>query len=144
MASETSSLSQTSTITTKDEFEWVEIIEFDANVINELLYEPIQEVESCETLMHDVEVMTKATPTPGLPLESYWCSDQIQELENFNWLDMVEQELSEPCTDIADWYGKPCMEEINEVFEIGDYSFSQNGYSYDEIGYIGLWQENQD
>ncbi|KAL6554460.1 hypothetical protein OROMI_020133 [Orobanche minor] len=144
MASEISSLSQTSTITTKDEFEWVEIIEFDANVINELLYEPRREVESCETLMHDVEVMTKATPTPGLSLESYWCSDQIQELENLNWLDMVEQELSEPCTDIADWYGKPCMEEINEVFEIGYYSFSQNGYLYDEIGYIGLWQENQD
>ncbi|KAL3633670.1 hypothetical protein CASFOL_022432 [Castilleja foliolosa] len=142
MASETSSFSQSPlTITTNDEFEWLEMAEFDANTINELLYEPT-EVESVETLVQDIEVIEA---TESSPVKNHWCLDEIGELENFNWLDnMVEQEILAPCNDVADWYGATCMEEINQVHEIGDYSLSHKADLYDEIGYIGLWQENYD
>ncbi|KAG8387167.1 hypothetical protein BUALT_Bualt03G0225000 [Buddleja alternifolia] len=136
MASEITTFSQSSTLI--DEFGGIEITEFDPNALRELLYEPSgkeeeEEKESGEAVMQSMEV-------PGtdseLVVDSYWCLDDInEEVRDFNWVDMVE-EISAP------WYGSTYMEEMNEIFEMEDYTLSQSEILTDEIGYIGLWQEN--
>ncbi|GER54040.1 homeobox-leucine zipper family protein /lipid-binding START domain-containing protein [Striga asiatica] len=147
MALETASLPQSPVAITKDDFEWLEMAEFDTNAIHELLYEPTEETGNggSETLMQEANT-SKTGLDKGLPGESYWWQDEIKELEKFDWPSMVGRETLEQCNDmVGDWYGDSCVEGINDFFEIGDYSFSShNANLYDEIGYIGLWQENYD
>ncbi|KAL7086507.1 hypothetical protein ACP275_13G006200 [Erythranthe tilingii] len=133
-STEPSSLSQSSLLTI-DEFEGLEAIEFDPNTIRELLYEPLEGVvhDGDETLMEFAE-----SKIPDLLFDSDWCLDDIDNTQNFDWLDLVEEE-SPLCNDM---YGGICMEDMNQVFEIQDYSLSHTPIVYDDIGYLGLWQEN--
>lgn len=144
MASESSasSLSQSS-LTNKDEFEGLEVTEFDANALWELLYdEPMEEEVESGGGGAPMQAMEVIGLNPDLVVENYWCFDDIKnDVQDFNWLHIIE-ETSTPCNDMDGWYEGPCMEEMNEIFEIGDYSLAHSAIMCDEIGYIGLWQDN--
>lgn len=141
MASKSSSLPQSSLATIPDEFEGLEVMEFDQNTLHELLYDPSNEVENNETHVQDMEVNKSS---PGSEVDSYWFLDDIEKAQSFNWLEDMIEEASPLCNDVGAWYEGVCMEERNGFFGIGDYSLSHtaNANMYDEIGYLGLWQEN--
>ncbi|PIN11509.1 hypothetical protein CDL12_15878 [Handroanthus impetiginosus] len=137
MASESYSVSQ-SLLTTEDDFEGLGAAEFDPNMLQELLYEPGEEVEG-EAFLQSTEV-AEANRIPAV--ETNWClNDTNDDVQSFDWLDMVE-ETSAPCNDLEAWYWGECMEEINGTFDIGEHSLSNSAIMSEEIGYIGLWQEN--
>ncbi|KAL2246001.1 uncharacterized protein LOC105178714 [Sesamum indicum] len=139
MASELSATVPQSSLTNMDEFEGLEVTEFDPNTLQELLYEPAEELESGAAFMQPKEVDgTNLSPT----VENYWVLEDIKDdVQDFNWLYMVE-ETAPPCNDLGAWYEDQCIEELSETFVMGDYSLSHNAILCDEIGYIGLWQEN--
>ncbi|KAL1555434.1 hypothetical protein AAHA92_11172 [Salvia divinorum] len=130
-----------SSVTAKDEFEEIEVAEFDANVLWELLHDEATEEEEAG---HDGSAPKQnaevADSNPNSGVESYWClnNNNSNNIEDFNWFHIME-ETSIPCNDMGGWYGEPCME-MEEILEIGDYTFSHTAIFSDDIGYIGLWQ----
>ncbi|KAK4437477.1 hypothetical protein Salat_0081600 [Sesamum alatum] len=139
MASEFSPPIYQSSITNMDDFEGLEVTEFDPNTLQELLYEPGEEVESGAAFMQPKEVDGSDL---SLTVDNYWVVDDIKDdVQDFNWVYMVE-ETSPPCNEMGAWYDGQCIEELTQIFEMGDYSLSQGAILCDEIGYIGLWQEN--
>lgn len=136
MASESPSFSQSS-LTTKDEFEGLEVQEFDANALWELLSDEPAEIGG------DGPMQATEVDTPDLVVESYGCLEGINDNNNvqeFDWLRIMD----ETCNDMGGWYVGPCMdmEDMNDILAMGDYSFAHSAIMSDEIGYIGLWQDN--
>lgn len=141
MATQSSSLSQSS-LTIKDEFEGLEVQEFDANALWELLSdEPVEEAE----IGGDGPMQATGTLSGPYPMvESYGVVEGINNdnVQDFDWLHIIMEETYTPCNDMGGWYGGPCMEDMNEILVMGDYSFAHSAIMSDEIGYIGLWQDN--
>ncbi|KAG6404757.1 hypothetical protein SASPL_132333 [Salvia splendens] len=130
-----------SDITSKDEFEEIEVAEFDVNVLWKLLHdEPTGEEEAGRDHDGAVPKQTAEVTDSNLNsgIESYWCLNNNDNIADFNWFHVME-ETSIPCNEIGGWYEEPCME-MDEILEIGDYTFSHTTIFSDEIGYIGLWQ----
>lgn len=118
-------------LTTKDELEGIEVAEFDANALWELLQDEPKEEEKAPMETIHLNPDTSA-------FESDWSLNENND-DMVDWFRMME-ETSIACSEMGGW----CMEEMSQILEIRDYSFS---YSHtpilsDEIGYIGgLWHE---
>lgn len=138
--------SSLSAFTTNDEFEGIEVAEFDANGLWELLHDEPGEEEAAGGGGAPMQAMEADGPKPDTLVESYWCLNDFNNnnsstVQDFDWFRIME-ETSTACNDMGGWYGEPCMEEMNQILEIGDYSISQSEILADEIGYIGLWLDN--
>ncbi|CAI9759901.1 unnamed protein product [Fraxinus pennsylvanica] len=130
MASNLSTGSQSS-LTTTDELEELEIMEFDATMLRELLEEPKEEVR-------DDKVYTMEMEKNSTLEDNYQCLDNI---ENFDWLHIME-ESPFPCDDIGVWYqGTADVVETIELYDCFRIP-SPALVPYDEIAYIGLWEQN--
>lgn len=133
---------------TKEEFEELEVAEFDANVLWELLHDEPSKEEAGSGGGAPMQAMEAVSQNPATVAENYWCLNNVvinnndDMVEDFDWFRIME-ETSTTCNDMGGWYGETCMEEMNQNLEIGEYySVSHSAILCDEIGYIGLWHDN--
>ncbi|KAL2458294.1 uncharacterized protein Fot_55771 [Forsythia ovata] len=143
MASNLSTDSQSSLVTV-DELEELEITEFDATMLRELLEEPKEEVQDDKVycMMQSMEI-GKNTPVK----DNYQCLDSmIDNIQDVDWLHIME-ESPFPCDDIGVWYQDVFTYETSDIVETGEfheYFCTPNSalVPSDEIAYIGLWEHN--
>ncbi|XP_059281503.1 uncharacterized protein LOC132035243 [Lycium ferocissimum] len=118
---------------TIDEFQDLEVIQFDEDTLRELLYEVEQEL-NCDNIVQDC-----VTQPMVIDMDPNFAQIEEEELviDDFEWLEMME--LSHADT-IA------CPEGVNEIFDVGEFAFDFSHFCssipLEEIGYDALWQDS--
>ncbi|XP_059281504.1 uncharacterized protein LOC132035244 [Lycium ferocissimum] len=118
---------------TIDEFQDLEVIQFDEDTLRELLYEVEQE-PNCDNIVQDC-----VTQPMVIEMAPNFAKIEEEELviDDFEWLEMME--LSHADT-IA------CPEGVNEIFDVEEFAFDFSHFCssipLEEIGYDALWQES--
>ncbi|XP_060209667.1 uncharacterized protein LOC132636696 [Lycium barbarum] len=118
---------------TIDEFQDLEVIQFDEDTLRELLYEVEQE-PNCDNIVQDC-----VTQPMVIEMAPNFAKIEEEELviDDFERLEMME--LSHADT-IA------CPEGVNEIFDVGEFAFDFSHFCssipLEEIGYDALWQDS--
>lgn len=123
-----------------DEFEDLEVTQFDEDTLRELLFEEEEELEpNCD---NNISVQDVAIQPMVVDMASNFTKNEEEEeeeeelvIEDFEWLEMME--LSNTIA---------CHEGVNEIFDVGEFDFDFShfcsSFPMEEIGYDVLWQNN--
>ncbi|MCD7450135.1 hypothetical protein HAX54_003702 [Datura stramonium] len=126
-----------------DEFEDLEVTQFDEDTLRELLFE----VEEPNSNNNNNNIVQDCLIQPMMVDEMAPNFAKIKEeeeeelvIEDFEWLEMME--LTPNSTDTI-----ACHEGVNEIFDVGEFAFDYfshfcSSIPLEEIGYDALWQNN--
>ncbi|KAJ8528354.1 hypothetical protein K7X08_022046 [Anisodus acutangulus] len=117
-----------------DEFEDMEVTQFDEDTLRQLLFEVEQE-PNCDNNVQDCSV----TQPMVIEMAPNLAKTEEEELviDDFEWLEMMELSHTDAIA---------CPEGMNEIFDVGefaiDFSHFCSSIPLEEIGYDALYQES--
>ncbi|PHT51841.1 hypothetical protein CQW23_06303 [Capsicum baccatum] len=120
-----------------DEFEDLEVTQFDEDTLREVLFEEEEKTNyDNSNIVHDCVMQLQPMVIEMAP--NYAKNEEELVIEDFEWLEMME---------LSDTVG--CHEGgVNEIFDVGeiafDFDFSHfcSSFPLEEIGYDALWQNS--
>ncbi|KAF3634106.1 putative protein transport protein SFT2-like [Capsicum annuum] len=123
-----------------DEFEDLEVTQFDEDTLRELLFEEEEKTNyDNNNIVHDCvmqPMVIEMAPNYAKNEEGEEEEEEELVIEDFEWLEMMELSDTVACHEGG----------VNEIFDVGeiafDFSHFCSSFPLEEIGYDALWQNS--